>query len=103
MDDRSTAVVYHPFLTGTGNRNSDDVTQVSVEEGSARKGVGYKAIMSPLDHWMEHVTDRQTDRRTDTRRQHMYRASVALHGNWTYRIVTGLALGYQVVVLLTIL
>ena len=31
-DNRSTAAVHRPFHTGTGNRNPDDVTQMSVED-----------------------------------------------------------------------
>jgi len=39
MSNRSTVAAYYPLLTGTGNRNPDDVTQMSVEAASHKLGI----------------------------------------------------------------
>ena len=68
-DNRSTAAVHRLFHTGTGNRNADDVTQMSVEDTSAYTCTcGKNSSVHSLFMWwsgMEHChssCSRSTDR-----------------------------------------
>jgi len=87
-DNRSTAATYCPFLTGTGNRNPDDVTQMSVEAECYNYITLYESLH--LHEWLNKynwkLRDQQATLKQSVTRTHRFAYScVTTQQNATFR------------------